>query len=193
MGAVFPTAYFGSLSYFAALTQEGTVAIEAKEHFIKQTLRSRCQILTANGVLTLSIPVIRKNGSKTSVDAVEIAYDTNWRNDHWKAIESAYSSSPYFEHYGVDVKELLYHNESNLLKFNENITSSISSWLHLSVQCSFTEEYQSSRWEESKTITPVKPKTYLQVFGKPLDFVANLSLLDALFCIGPMTRKLLVS
>ena len=62
--AVFPTAYFGNIAYFAALAKSISPVIEGKEHFVKQTLRTRCTILGANAIQQLSIPVIRPNGSK---------------------------------------------------------------------------------------------------------------------------------
>ncbi len=86
MPQIFPTSYFGNLSYYSALIKEFSIIFEAKEHFIKQTYRNRCEVLTGNGIQAISIPVIRKNGSKTAIDEVEISNDTDWKKDHWKAI-----------------------------------------------------------------------------------------------------------
>ena len=193
MAQIFPTSYFGNLSYYAALIQEPSIVIEAKEHFIKQTYRNRCEVLTGNGVQAISIPVIRKNGSKTSIDEVEISNDTDWRKDHWKAIESAYSNSPYFDHYGIEVKELIYNQETNLLKFNENIHQRICLWLGIETQHQFSSEFLSS--SESTYHFNVNPaiKNYIQVFGDTNSFIPNLSILDAIFCLGPMARKLLTN
>jgi hypothetical protein len=193
MAQIFPTSYFGNLSYYAALIQEPSIVIEAKEHFIKQTYRNRCEVLTGNGVQAISIPVIRKNGSKTSIDEVEISNDTDWRKDHWKAIESAYSNSPYFDHYGIEVKELIYNQETNLLKFNENIHQRICLWLGIETQHQFSSEFLSS--SESTYHFNVNPaiKNYIQVFVDTNSFIPNLSILDAIFCLGPMARKLLTN
>ncbi len=192
---VFPTAYFGNILYFRSIIEHSDVMIESKEHFIKQTYRNRTEILTSSGVQQLSIPVIRKNGSKTVIEEVEIAFDTDWRKDHWKAIESAYSNSPYFEHYGSEVKELIYQNETNLLKFNQNILERIFSWLGIDTRTRFSEEFRNSDTNISSSRTkesiPNKDK-YVQVFGAPGEFEVNLSVLDAIFCEGPMTRKILI-
>jgi hypothetical protein len=193
MAQIFPTSYFGNLSYYAALIQEPSIVIEAKEHFIKQTYRNRCEVLTGNGVQAISIPVIRKNGSKTSIDEVEISNDTDWRKDHWKAIESAYSNSPYFDHYGLEVKELIYNQETNLLKFNEQIHKRICTWLGIATDYKFSNEYSSIsestyQFKEKELIKP-----YIQVFGDSNSFATNLSILDAIFCLGPMARKLIVN
>ena len=198
MTPVFPTVYFGNLAYYRSLFSLEEIKIESKEHFIKQTFRNRCEILTSNGVQQLSIPVIRKNGSKTVIEEIEISNDTDWRKDHWKAIESAYSNSPYFEHYGNEVKELIYQNETNLLKFNLNIQSRIFSWFQIDIKTSFSLDYiiqnvdQRVLLNQNRLLTLKDTKTYIQVFGDLSDFTSNLSILDALFCQGPMTRKILM-
>jgi hypothetical protein len=192
---VFPTAYFGNILYFRSIIRHSGVMIASKEHFIKQTYRNRTEILTSSGVQQLSIPVIRKNGSKTVIEDVEISFDTDWRKDHWKAIESAYSNSPYFEHYGPEVKDLIYQNETNLLKFNQNILERVFSWLGIETTARFSEEFRNSDTNlsssRSKESIPNQDK-YVQVFGVPGEFEANLSILDAIFCEGPMARKLLI-
>lgn len=189
MPPVFPTAYFGNLNYFRSLFHLQTIEIEAKEHFIKQTYRNRCEILTAQGIQALSIPVIRVNGSKTVIDQVTISHDTDWRKDHWKAIESAYASAPYFEHYGNEVKELIYQDETNLLLFNQAILQRIIQWLDIAVKINFTSNYQSKQQiiEENDNTT----RKYIQVFGEPDTFTDNLSILDVIFCLGPIARKII--
>jgi hypothetical protein len=198
MTPVFPTVYFGNVNYFRSIILQSEVMIESKEHFIKQTYRNRFEILTSNGIQQLSIPVIRKNGSKTVIDEIEISYDTDWRKDHWKAIESAYSNSPYFDHYGIEVRELIYQNESNLLKFNLNIQNRLFKWLGIEVNSKFTIDFEKSESNYLNTLnqTRINDKTevkkYIQVFGKSGDFESNLSILDAIFCLGPMARNLLI-
>ena len=198
MTPVFPTVYFGNLAYYRSLFSLEEIKIESKEHFIKQTFRNRCEILTANGVQQLSIPVIRKNGSKTAIEEVEISNDTDWRKDHWKAIESAYSSSPYFEHYGLEIKELIFQNESNLLKFNKTIQDRIFTWFDFELSTDFSTDYSIQKKDyrtllnQNTNLESTSKNKYIQVFSPSHNFVHNLSILDALFCLGPMARKLIV-
>jgi hypothetical protein len=191
MSQIFPTSYFGNLSYYSALIQEASIIFEAKEHFIKQTYRNRCEVLTGNGIQAISIPVIRKNGSKTAIDEVEISNDTDWRKDHWKAIESAYSNSPYFDHYGLEVKELIYNQETNLLKFNEQIHKRICTWLGIETGYKLSNEFSSISDSTYQFKENTSLKSYIQVFGDSNSFASNLSILDAIFCLGPMARKLI--
>ena len=89
-----PTAYWGSIAYQAYLLQHDCL-IEVNEHFVKQSIRSRCQILGANKPLTLNVPRVRKSSSKTAVKDLCINYDHPWQKEHWQSLMSAYRSSPY--------------------------------------------------------------------------------------------------
>ena len=55
---LFSTAYLPNVNYLSQLIQHDTIIIEKHEHFVKQTYRNRCDIVTANGKLSLSIPLI---------------------------------------------------------------------------------------------------------------------------------------
>ena len=66
---IFPTSYFPPLFLAAAMAQhaskEETIFIEDCETFPKQTLRNRTVILTANGAMTLSVPIFRTHRAIT--------------------------------------------------------------------------------------------------------------------------------
>jgi len=200
MTSLFPTSYFGNINYFKTLASERNILIEGKEHFPKQTFRNRFEILTSNGIQSLSIPVNKINGTKTLTEDIEISYLADWRKDHWKAIESAYSSSPYFEHYEMEVHELIYQKENNLLKFNQRIIDRIVKWLEIPSEINFTTEYTFSETSSNdfrETLCSKKQNynpqlKYTQVFESQKEFTENLSILDAIFCLGPMARKLII-
>lgn len=191
---VFPTAYFGSIGYFRKLLKAEDVNIEAKEHFVKQTLRTRCTILGANGRQQLSVPVEKPLGSKTPMDQLIISQTEKWQKDHWKSIESAYASSPYFEAYDREIKGLIYSEQRNLLRFNNEITHSILSWLQLQKDVRFTTEYSvfENDFRQFDFENEPEPKKYTQVFDHG-GFSNGLSILDLLFCEGPMARNFIFS
>ncbi len=197
MPAVFPVAYFGNIDYFRKLIASENTIIETKEHFIKQTVRSRCTILSANGPLVLSIPIERKNGSKTSMDDAVLSTETDWRKIHWKAIESAYSSAPFFDHYGPEVHDLIYQTEASLVKFNATITERIFEWLDIEKRLTFSSEYISPqeamdfRNDEFDHCSNIRP--YTQVFSPTNQFESNMSILDLIFCEGPLARRWIIS
>ena len=197
MPAVFPVAYFGNIDYFRKLIASENTIIETKEHFTKQTVRSRCTILSANGALVLSIPIERKNGSKTSMDDAVLSTETDWRKIHWKAIESAYSSAPYFDYYGPEVHDLIYQTEASLVKFNRAITDRIFEWLDLEKKLTYSSDYISPqealdfRNDEFDDCSDIR--SYTQVFSPTNQFEPNMSILDLIFCEGPLARRWIIS
>ena len=98
-----PTAYLPPIHYFSLLLKSETVFIEQHEHFVKQTYRSRCDILSSNGILSLSIP-LQKKGDKELISEKRISYAEEWQMKHWRAITSAYKNSAYFEYFEDDFK-----------------------------------------------------------------------------------------
>ena len=96
---VLPSTYLGSIEYFANLAQRGgECVVDIHEHYIKRSERNRAQIMTANGIMPLSVHVVNANRPRTPMHKVRIDYSKRWQHQHWVAIVSAYRSSPYFEH-----------------------------------------------------------------------------------------------
>ncbi len=199
MSAVFPIAYFGSISYYKDLIAESSVVFELHEHFVKQSIRNRTRIATANGIMELSVPVIKPNGSKTTTKDILVSSAKDWRKDHWRAIESAYKHAAYFDHYGEEVKMLIYQPTSDLVGFAIHIMNRIQLWLDLPYSYVYSSEF-----------TPIANLTsdyrfgysnhlykneyhYFQVFQDKFSFEGDLSILDALFNLGPMARKLFLA
>src|SRR5688572_3856586 len=98
MKVILSTAYWPNLLYFHHLMNSEEVLIEQWENYSKQSFRNRTEILSANGVLSLSIPVIHTS-SKQLTRNLRINYKENWQIRHWRAITSAYNNSPFFEYF----------------------------------------------------------------------------------------------
>ena len=96
---ILSSAYLAPVQYFTKLIQYDEVWIELSEHFLKQSYRNRCTILTANGPQNLSIPVAEGSNSKRIIRDVAISYDHSWQKLHWKALLSAYNNAPFFSIY----------------------------------------------------------------------------------------------
>lgn len=197
MKSIFPIAYFGSISYYRNLAQLEEVSFELYEHYIKQTIRNRMTILGADGAQNLSVTVIKPNGNKTLTKDIQICYAENWQKNHWKAIESAYAPSPYFEHYEKDVRDLIYSKNTTLIALNLQIHEKIVAWLSLPIQNQFTDsyifdsksfvDYRNLKWKKAEN------SNYIKVFDSKNVDENNLSILDAIFNLGPMARNLLIA
>ena len=76
------------------------VYIEACENYQKQSYRNRCRFYAADGVQSLSFPIIHEGGThKQPISEIRIDWSTPWLQQHERAIISAYRTSAYFEYY----------------------------------------------------------------------------------------------
>jgi len=186
-----PTSYFPSITFFQQAIGTSSAFISGKEIYVKQSFRNRCEILTANGVQVLSIPVIKVNGTKTETSDIKISEQKNWRLDHWRAIESAYKNAPYFEFYDVEIKNLLFHKTENLFELNQNIIDFLCSVWDLKKPENSNELLVNvDQIEFLGRIKDCSP--YKQVFDDRFGFQSNLSALDLLFCEGPLGRNWII-
>ena len=133
--------YFPSIAYFRAIHDGDRLIIEVQEYFVKQTYRNRCEILTANGVDKLIVPLTANHG-KVSIRDVRIDYSQKWLNGHWRAIQSAYGNAPFFEFYTDDLHKILFSKKEFLLDLNMALLTICLKWLKLRPQIAETVTYE---------------------------------------------------
>ena len=205
------TAYLPPIEYFVAIANSGRVEIECGEMYQKQSYRTRCHINGANGLLVLTLPVLRsaakgeESSHKIPVAQLKIDYSKPWLLQHKRALEAAYMSSPFFEYYMDDLYAVLDSGEESLLAMNTRIVHTISELIGIQTPIVMSDgnfiapgsdllqERGISDFRDS--IHPKKPallmerlkmnKPYWQVFTNKQGFVPNLSVLDLLFNEGP--------
>lgn len=193
--------YLPSLEYFAVLFKYDKIIIEKEEHFVKQTFRNRCEILSANKVEKLSVPVIGGR-KKIKMKDIQIDHDQRWQKDHWRAIQSAYGRAPFYEFFAHYFEPFFQKQEKFLYDFNISLLTLCLKLLQKKIIFEETREFIKSpmndQTEDLRSETSPKtgyksnkhytPVSYPQVFGK--NFVANLSIIDLLFCEGPNAKTL---
>jgi len=202
--ALLSTAYLAPIQYYSKLIKYSEILIEIQENYPKQTYRNRCNIFGANGLLALSIP-IKKIETKTKTKDIKIEYVTNWQKLHWKSIESAYRSSPYFEYYADDFLPYYTKKTEFLIDYNAALQNMIIDLIGFKAQINSIDEYilfSDSRYDDfrekinpkKKIIDPdYKTIEYIQVFSNKILFIPNLSIIDLLFNNGTDTLSLLKS
>jgi len=203
-GALFSISYAGPIYYYSLITRNNSVSIEQFENFPKQSIRNRCEIYGANGIICLSIPVIRGRSHKVKIRDLKISYDTDWQKQHFKSIESAYRHSPFYEHYIDIFKEFYLSKFKFLWDFDLLMMEKIINELGLDTKMNLTKEfYQGDQNKndyryagfdmESPLIKPLSFPGYYQVFSDKYGFLPNLSIIDLIFNIGPDSREYLLN
>jgi hypothetical protein len=189
--AVFPVFYFPPISYYYYLLQFDNVLLETNEHYIKQTYRNRCDIMSPNGKLSLIVPV-QKTGQRKIMSRVKIQQSGNWQKIHWKTLEASYRSSPYFEYYEDYFKPIFEEEIASLTDFNLKMFEVVNKILKMNIQYVFTEEYHKEYkhdyrafFSTKKINEPLHFETYIQVFSSKFEFEENLSIVDLIFNEGP--------
>ncbi|WP_299214534.1 WbqC family protein [uncultured Aquimarina sp.] len=188
--------YFGSIEQYVAIAQSDTIVFEHQDNYQKQTYRNRTYIYGANGKLLLTIPIKHVgNGTKQLYKNVRVENEFPWQLLHWKSIQSAYRTSPFFEYYEDDLAHLFEKRKDFLLDFNYECMEVIFDCLQLNPSYTKTKDYQKDSEDlndmrilvNSKKEETHKLETYIQVFSDKHGFIPNLSILDLLFNEGTNT------
>ncbi len=185
------TAYLPPINYLSKIISHDIIIIEKHDYFLKQTYRNRAEILTANGKLSLTIPLI-KQSEKEIISEKKISYSEDWQKQHWRTITSAYKNSPYFEFFEDDLKSFYQNKYEYLLDYNMKLLNKILDILRIQKNIQFTNQFISHpidvldlrNLSDIKTIQSLSTSKYYQVFADKFGFTQNLSCLDALFNIG---------
>jgi len=186
-------AYFPPVEYILKAYSAGGIFIDGHEHYIKQTYRNRCYILAANGKLALTIPVIKTEGNHTPANKILIDYSERWQQNHWRAIQSAYNSSPFFLFYQDEIRPFFETKHEYLFDLNLSILRVMLAQLGLSTIIETSNSYQKEYEGMADYRNSISPKLetsielppYFQVFDNKFGFTPNLSILDLLFNLGP--------
>ena len=216
MAKLFTTAYFPPVSYFAAIAEDmaglsrkrgddgslelspSVVYIEACENFQKQSYRNRCRFYAADGVQTLSFPILHDGGThKQPVADIRIDYSKPWVLQHKRAIVSAYGMSAYFDYYKDELFAILDSQPEKLLDLNLALLRFFIEKIGLKVDLRLTDDYvkETDCEDLREVIHPKKDndvlrrlgleKPYFQVFAQKYGFKSDLSVMDLLFNEGP--------
>ncbi len=198
---ILTTSYLPPSWYIEQLIAADVVFIESSEHFIKQTIRNRCHILSPNGVQTLIVPVVHLNRTKSPIKDIRISNDFPWQRQHWRSLTSAYRRSAFFEFYQDDLIRYYEKRFDFLFDFNQSLLLFLLEQIKVEKPLLLTTLYQPPVIEDMNdlrnrcnTRLPVETgtiKSYPQVFGYKDGFVPGLSVVDLLFSMGSASRSYL--
>ncbi len=202
---ILPLTYLGNILYYIHLIK-GECTIDIHSHYIKQTYTNRCTILSTNGPQDLTIPIIKPK-EKTAIKDIRISSHDNWQQLHWRTIQSAYNSTPFFEYFCDDYAPFYAKKYDFLLDFNLETQQKTLELLNFrKIDCSLSDSYIEATNFNTKDLREViNPKKfnvtlydelnnpYYQIFDSKFGFTPNLSIIDLLFNMGNESRIYLKS
>jgi hypothetical protein len=191
LSAVFPLYYFGNLAYWKAILVENEIVLSTKQRIAKKSYSNRTIILMANGLQTLTVPLVGGRGSKTPFDELEISYAENWIAKHKMALQSAYAKSPYYEFYMPYFENILDAKPLLLQDLNKAIIKEIVRLLKFKKEVIESEDMATINFIPNQFDNSLSE--YPQVFRYKSPFQPDLSILDLLFCLGPRSSDYLLS
>lgn len=193
--------YFGSISLIQHLLKQRQITFDSNAPFTKMSFKNRMIIITSQGPLNLTIPIVGGRDQKTPIHEILIDYTSPWYEQHLKAIRTSYKRSPYFEYYEQTIELLYLNKQEKLIDF----LSSCQDWLKEQLKAtweivpmkiypvldadvinhrSFLHEKYFSPWQPNNYDQCASLPNYQQVFLDKVGFIPNVCILDMLFCCG---------
>ena len=185
--------YFPNIAHFVALIKSKEVVFEVCDNYQKQTYRNRSDIYSANGKLSLSVPVSYTQKLRQKTKDVLISSVDNWQSKHLKSFDSAYRMSPFYEFYIDDLMPIFKTEFKYLLDLNLKCFELLTKALELEISTRLSEDYtipDNSSYDFRNLVNTKKNNAfqfnkYTQVFTEKHGYITNLSILDLLFNEGP--------
>ena len=208
-----PLCCFAPVSWYVLYADEN-FCLAQDEYFQKQTYRNRFDILTGNGVQTLTIPIESTGGERKLLRDIRISSEYSGKKT-LQAIRSAYGNSAMYDFVEVELEELFLKEEKFLFDFNMRSHNWVCRWYPqipkgrlieskipeerlieskipeerlAEPKIHFVKELEGERWKQRGT-RPVALNGYPQVFADRFPFEKDLSILDAIFNLGKTSVK----
>lgn len=183
--------YFPSISTFVAIAQSDLVTFEMDDNFQKQTNRNRMYIYSPNGIQLLNIPIKHSKTAHQKTKEVKLETAFDWQKQHFKSLEAAYRTSPFFEYFEDDILPIFQKKHTFLMDLNIETMVIVSKCLGLKFDYNETDEYFHIVTDKIDLRNLVNGKKdtsvfepFTQVFGEKHGYLNNLSILDLLFNEG---------
>jgi hypothetical protein len=174
-----------------AMVQSDTITFETEDNFQKQTNRNRTYIYSPNGIQLLNIPIKHTKEKHQKTKEVQLETSFDWQKQHFKSLEAAYRTSPFFEFFEDELAPIFNKKHTFLMDLNFETMEIVSKCLRIPFDFKKTEEYfhEVPEYNDFRFLANGKKDTskferYTQVFEDKHGYINNLSILDLLFNEG---------
>lgn len=184
---------FPNIATLAVLIQK-EVIWEVYDNYQKQTYRNRYHICTDQGLHKLTLPIRHLGNAHGRQCYRDVRIDNTypWQKQHWRTLQTAYRTSPFFEYYEDDLAPLFERHFTFLLDFNWESLRFLCAALEIPTvfvettgySIEFNDGLDCRFLVNAKKDFPFNQASYIQVFGDRHGFIANTSILDLLFNEG---------
>ena len=188
-----PTYFPNILTMSVVVSQD--IQWEVWDNYQKQTYRNRSLICTDQGLHRLTVPIKHVGGEEGRQLYKDVLLDHSmpWLRQHWRGLQTAYRTSPFFEYYEDDLAGLFKKKHTHLLPMNFEILEVLADLIGFELSDARTEKYDPDLPQENDARFLVSAKegqkfeneAYQQVFADRHGFISNVSVLDLLFNMGP--------
>ncbi len=94
---------------------------------------NRNQIKTQQGVIWLTVPVLRKGYLERTISDIEINNALPWGRKHWRSLNVAYAKAPYFKRYSDFFEDTYHQRWESLVELNAYMLKWFLETLRISV------------------------------------------------------------
>jgi hypothetical protein len=141
-------------------------------------------IYSPNGIQLLNVPIKHSNEKHQKYKDVRIENDFAWQKNHFKSLEAAYRTSPFFEYFEDDFRPIFEKKHDFLMELNLEIFDLVNESLGITITSNKTVEYFHEAIDFKDLRPLINGKKDTQVFEEKYGFINNLSILDLLFNEG---------
>jgi len=192
--------FFPALPFFYGLANSDVWVVMDHVTFQSRTRQNICRVKTPTGIRLLHVPV-KLPCNKPVFETMVNTY-TNWQFLFLSALRSCYEDAPYYQYCIDDIKYYLQGPAVMIETLNVQTTLLVANMLKIRPEIVYSQHICSGM-DEAETISYVCTKMKADAFTKEFvhpsyqqlwePFEPNLSVLDALFCVGPDETAKLIS
>jgi hypothetical protein len=156
-------------------------------------------IYSPNGIQLLNIPIKHSKEVRQKTKDVKLETAFDWQKQHFKSLEAAYRTSPFFEYYEDAIAPIFTKKHTFLMDLNLETIEIVKKCLGLNFEAQKTIEYfhERSEYTDLRILANGKKdnaifEPYTQVFEEKHGYLNNLSILDLLFNEGRYAKDYLL-